>query len=249
MFSRRLMSLFVAVLMSTAMDCPDDVTPTLSAVTLASNTIVGGAPVQGTVRISSAAPANGFTVALSSSNPGVASLAQASVTVPSGATSVPFTVNTVAVASNTAVVITGSGGGTMTANLTVAPPALTALFTVTRGNPSVPNECRLQAGGGQFDCEFNASTSIGPTLEYQWFYTISPNNPGQNERTVDFSTGNTLNPVQTGGCGFFTGRTGGGAATPINMHVRLTIRAPGGATATFTNMNVSVIPLAGTCGF
>ena len=69
MFSRRMLSLFVAALMSTAMDCESDpVTPTLSAVTLASTTSSAAHRSQGTVRISSAAPATGFTVALSSNN-------------------------------------------------------------------------------------------------------------------------------------------------------------------------------------
>lgn len=253
MISKRqfFLNLLVVAAMSTAMDCPEDpVTPTLSAVTLASNTIVGGAPVQGTVRISSAAPASGFTVALSSSNPGVASLAQASVTVPSGATSVPFTVNTVAVAANTPVVITGSGGGTMTANLTVTPPALTAVFSVTRANGTVTNECRLQSiqGVSSFDCTFNGSASIGPSLLYKWTYTVSPNVNEFPPSPQPPTSVATLNPVPVN-CGLFQGRTGGGAATPLNMSVQLTITAPGGATATATNSNVTVIPAAGVCGF
>src|SRR5262245_14650481 len=210
MFSRRILSLLVAAAMSTAMDCtPDPVTPTLSAITLASNTIVGGAPVQGTVRISSAAPASGFTVTLSSNNTAVASLAQASVTVPSGATSVPFTVNTVAVAANTSVVITGSGGGTMTANLTVAPPALTAVFTVTRANGTVTNECRLQSiqSVSSFDCTFNASGSIGPNLTFKWTYTVSPNVNEFPPAPQPPSSASSLNPVPVN-CGLFQGRTG-----------------------------------------
>ena len=245
MFSRRILSLFVAALMSTAMDCdPQPVTPTLSAVTLASNTIVGGAPVQGTVRISSAAPANGFTVALSSNN-AAATVVPASVTVPSGATSVPFTVNTVPVATSTPVVITGNGGGTLTANLVVSPPALTAVFTVTRANGTVSNECRLQSiqSVSSFDCTFNGSGSIGPNLTYKWTYTVSPN---VNEAGPSSTA--TLGPVPVN-CGLFQGRTGGGAATPLNMVVQLTITALGGATATSTNSNVTVIPAAGVCGF
>jgi hypothetical protein len=248
MFSRRLLILFLAPALITAMGCEsNNPSPILTAIELASQTIVGGTPAPATARISAAAPASGFPITLSSNSAIVT--VPASVTVPSGATSVPFTITSNAVAANTPVTITGVGGATVTSNLTIAPPALTAVFTVLRNNNTVPNECRLQAGGGQFDCVFNASGSVGPNLEFQWFYTISPNSPGVNEQTVQFNPSNTLNPVLTGGCGFFTGRTGGGAATPLQMLVRLTVRAPGGATATSTNMNVSVIPLANTCGF
>src|SRR2546426_1680769 len=85
--------------------------PVLSSLTLNPTTVIGGLQNStGTVTLNAPAPAGGAQVALSSSNPSVASV-PASVTVPAGATSVTFTVNTSIVVFSQSVTITASYNG------------------------------------------------------------------------------------------------------------------------------------------
>src|SRR5205807_465157 len=79
----------------------------------------------------------GAQVALSSTTPAVA-LVPGSVTVPAGATSTIFTVTTSPVAATTAVTISASYGGvTQGAALTVTPPPLPTLSSLTLRPTSV----------------------------------------------------------------------------------------------------------------
>jgi hypothetical protein len=92
---------------------------TLVSLALSPTSVKGGNTSQGTVTLSSFAPASGTLVTLASSNTGVATV-PASVTVPAGATSATFTISTNKVSSSTSVGITASAGGvTRTAPLTV----------------------------------------------------------------------------------------------------------------------------------
>ncbi len=95
--------------------------PTLSSLTLNPTSVVGGMQSStGTVTLSGPAPTGGAQVALSSSNPGAASV-PSSVIVPAGATSATFTVNTSIVFFSTSVRISASyRSNTLTANLTVS---------------------------------------------------------------------------------------------------------------------------------
>src|SRR5439155_3007964 len=82
-------------------------------------TAKGGGSVTGTVTLSSAAPANGASVTLASSDPALASV-PASVVVAAGATSKTFAVTTAATRRNTAVTLSAPYAGvTKTATLTV----------------------------------------------------------------------------------------------------------------------------------
>ncbi|MCS7300633.1 MAG: S8 family serine peptidase [Fimbriimonadales bacterium] len=95
--------------------------PNLSNLSLNPTSVTGGGTATGTVTLTAAAPAGGFVVNLSSSNPSVAAT-PSSVTVPAGATSANFTVSTSAVTSSTNVTITASANGvTRQATLTVNP--------------------------------------------------------------------------------------------------------------------------------
>jgi hypothetical protein len=85
--------------------------PALSALTLNATDIVGGSPVTGTVKLSSAAAAGGFAIALSSDNTTAATV-QASVTVPAGATSAQFVVSTLPVPNPQSALIIGTSGTT-----------------------------------------------------------------------------------------------------------------------------------------
>jgi hypothetical protein len=94
-------------------------TATLSTLTLNPTVVNGGTSSTATVTLSGPAPTGGAGVALSSSKPSTAAT-PASVTVPSGLSSVTFSVSTLAVSSNTSAVISATyGGKTVTATLTV----------------------------------------------------------------------------------------------------------------------------------
>jgi len=82
--------------------------PVVSSLTLNPTTVTGGLQNStGTVTLNGPAPAGGALVALSSNNPSVASV-PTSVTVPAGATTATFTVNTSVVVFSQSVTITAS---------------------------------------------------------------------------------------------------------------------------------------------
>lgn len=126
---------------------PPPSAPSLSTLTVNPMSVVGGNSSQGTVTLTSGAPAGGAVVTLSSSSPSIASV-PASVALAAGATSANFTITTASVtASNSATITASFGGTTRTAILTVTPPApppppasLSALTlspaSVTGGNSS-----------------------------------------------------------------------------------------------------------------
>ena len=112
-------------------------TATLYSVAVNPTSVQGGNPSTGTVTLSGNAPSGGASVSLSSSNTAAATV-PASVTVPAGASSTPFTANTSIVSASTAVTLSASyGGATKTATLTVTPapaagtPAGTYTITIT----------------------------------------------------------------------------------------------------------------------
>ena len=101
----------------------------LSTVSVNPTTVTGGTASQGTVLLTTAAPAGGWAVALSSSSTAVS--VPANVTVPAGALIATFPVTTSAVTTSTSATITASDGAvTRTTALTVTPIA-TAALTVT----------------------------------------------------------------------------------------------------------------------
>ena len=108
-------------------------TPGVTSVVLQPSSVTGGSSAQATVTLSSAAPAGGTAVQLTSSNASIAAV-PASVTVPGGAASATAPVTTAAVAASTSVAITGTAGGaSASGTLTVTPaqPSPSATLTVT----------------------------------------------------------------------------------------------------------------------
>ena len=213
--------------------------------TLSASSVVGGNPVTGTLVISSPAPAGGMVVTLSSSDPVTV---PANVTIPAGQTTATFTVNTRAVGGNFNNVPINASAGSLnaTATLTVttaAPTVPIASFTVS--GPSGNNTCRVNSGGTTLDCTFNGSASTaspGGTLN-QWMWTY---------KVVGSKSQNTTTPTlsPTTDCGLLGSGPLPAGATSLNMTVTLAVRDTLGATsAVATNSNVSVIPLAGVCGF
>jgi hypothetical protein len=101
-------------------------TPSLLSIALDSPTVVGGGSVNGTVALTSAAPAGGAVVSLQSSDAGVAMI-PSSVTVPAGATNASFTVTTRETGGEFRITLTGSYSGTSRSVLLVVagtPPPL-----------------------------------------------------------------------------------------------------------------------------
>jgi Domain of unknown function (DUF4082)/Putative Ig domain/Bacterial Ig domain len=111
--------------------------PSLSSFAVNPTSVIGGTQSStGTVTLSGPAPVGGAQVTLSSNN-GAASVSS-SVIVPAGATSATFTVSTSVVAMVTPVAISASYGGvTQTATLTVTPPPLPTVSSVTLNPTSV----------------------------------------------------------------------------------------------------------------
>jgi FG-GAP-like repeat/FG-GAP repeat len=110
--------------------------PSLAGIALNPASVVGGNTSQGTASLTSAAPSGGAVVTLSSSNTSAAPV-PASVTVPAGAFSATFTVNTASVTASTPVTISGAyGGATRSATLTVSPPAAPASLSAVSVNPA-----------------------------------------------------------------------------------------------------------------
>jgi len=93
--------------------------PVLSSLSLLPGIVRSGSSSQGTVTLSAAAPAGGVQINLSSSNTAVA-LLPAGITIPAGAVSATFTVQSKRVRTSTSVTISASlGTTTKTATLTV----------------------------------------------------------------------------------------------------------------------------------
>jgi hypothetical protein len=107
--------------------------PSLSSVSLAPTSVVGGSSATGTVTLTAAAPAGGLAVALADDSAAVT--VPAGVTVAAGQTSATFTATTSTVTAQTTATITvTAGGASRTAGLTVTavasgPPAAPSLLS------------------------------------------------------------------------------------------------------------------------
>src|ERR1035437_9710056 len=111
---------------------------TPSSLTLNPTTVSDGQPSTGTVTLSAAAPSGGSTAGLSSNS--TFAIVPSSVTVPAGAPSATFTVNTNNgfVLSNTAVTITATlGNSTVQANMTITPGSTVTVSSLTLNPTSV----------------------------------------------------------------------------------------------------------------
>jgi hypothetical protein len=116
----------------------------LSSITLSPTTVVGGASSQGTVTLTSGAPAGGAVLALASSQTSVANV-PASVTVNAGASSANFTVTSSAVTSSTTVTVTATYNSVpRTATLTINPATAGPLPAPPLVSPS--HDARFQFG-------------------------------------------------------------------------------------------------------
>lgn len=100
-------------------------------------TVVGGTSVLATISLTGPAPSGGALVSLVSTDQTVATV-PASVTIPAGATSATFTVNTNVVAATTSSNIGGSyAGGVVVSTLQVTPAGSTTPTTTPLATPSL----------------------------------------------------------------------------------------------------------------
>ena len=162
----------------------------LTSLTLASSSVVGGNSVQGTVRLSAAAP-SATVVNLASSN--AAASVPASVTVAAGATSANFTVGTTAVTATTSAVISGTFNGvtrsaTLTINPTAAPPPpppSTDTVRITRAEfESSKRTLRVEATS----TSSNATLQVFVTATGQLLGTLANNGGGQYRAELSVAT-------------------------------------------------------------
>jgi len=105
---------------------------TVSAVTLTSASVVAGGTVQATITLTAAAPAGGVTIAVSSSNPAVATV-PASIAIAAGASSAAVTVTTVAQGTAT-ITATLNGGSMNSPTLTATPGGVLASLSLSAAN-------------------------------------------------------------------------------------------------------------------
>jgi hypothetical protein len=148
---------------------------TLSTMSTNPSTVVGGDASSGTVVLSVGAPEGGALVALSSSNPAVASV-PSSATVPANGFTATFPIATSPVSASTTITITAAyNGSTRTATLGVTPqasappPAGTATLTVTATGRSGERVTSSPAGisvavGSSGSASFTTGTAITLTV-------------------------------------------------------------------------------------
>jgi hypothetical protein len=242
-------------------------TVNLNDLTLASGTVIGGNPVQGTVTLSSA-PTSAATVALSSNNGAATVPSAGNVTVNAGSTTGTFTINTTTVTSSTATTISATlSGTTKTANLTVNPRPLAASFVVTAlsgarrktandpaggveifpaGTQDVCPLIVLANGNQTLDCRFDGTASTSPTSiqTYLWTYLFAQ------FRRDETSTTPQYKPAESG-CNFFGNKssTSSGGVTFLQLVVQLQVKDPAGnLSPVVSNQNVRIFP-NGQCGY
>jgi hypothetical protein len=122
----------------TVLPSASTVTPAVTGIVVQPSSVTGGNSAQATVTLSTAAPAGGAAVQLTSSNTSLATV-PASVTVPAGATSATVPVTTAAVTTARSVVLTAAAGGasaSATLSLSPAQSSTTATLTVTASGRS-----------------------------------------------------------------------------------------------------------------
>jgi FG-GAP-like repeat len=174
--------------------------PPASLLTVAVNpaSVTSGASSQGTVTLTSPAPAGGFVVSLSSSNTAAATV-PVGVSVAQGATSATFTISTNGVATSTPVTITASAGGvTRTTTLTVNPPPQTAILTVTATGrsgervTSTPTGINVAVGStGSASFAIGTAITLRATNERDVIWSGACSSGGNKTKTCTFTlTGN-----------------------------------------------------------
>jgi hypothetical protein len=160
--------------------------PTVSSLAVNPSSVVGGNSALGTVMLSSAAPASGAVVSLTSNNP-VAASVPANVSIAGGANTASFAVSTSAVANTTTVMSSASyGGATATATLSVQ-----AVGT----NTAIPQSgwSLLSVDSQETVCgNYAAVRSFDGNASTFWHTQICPTTPGT-PHNIQINLGATYN--------------------------------------------------------
>ena len=216
-----------------------------SSLSVSPATIQGQAQPQATVTLAAAAPDGGALVVLRSDNPTVAKV-PAAVTVSPGSRNATFLVETSTVVVPTNVTITASYGGTsMTATLTVKPPALVASFAV-RSRTRGLGACGVDSSTLDLDCVFDASASQGFIGTYLWTHTMGPTTQRQTAAAP-----NAVVSPQGASCALYQQGTGGDDSNGdryLRMEVTLQVRDGAGVVSDVVRQPVRVYPNR-QCGF
>jgi len=147
----------------------------LASLTAAPGSVIGGQTSTATVTLTSAAPAGGATISLSSSNG--AAIVPSSVFVSGGASSANFTITTSPVSATTVAAIQANlGGVTKTATVSIQPPTLqsltlaptavsggaTATGTLVLSGPAPAGGIKVELSSSKSDAKVPATVKISP---------------------------------------------------------------------------------------
>jgi hypothetical protein len=216
----------------------------LSTFTISPSRVQSQQGAVGTVTLTTAAPAGGITIDLSTADRDVARPTSATVTVAAGATRATFNIETTTVAVSQDVQITArylNVAINVILRVTIPPPV--ARFTIT-GTARGDDKCKLTNSSADNDCSLDAHTSSGVPRFYRWSYAI-----GSTENTdvrtdafgsVDFSSG----------CDFFKDRSASDDSGDkyLNVDVGLVIEDREGSSSSKTTRSVRFYT-NGFCGY
>ncbi|HWN85907.1 MAG TPA: hypothetical protein VNN99_12170 [Vicinamibacterales bacterium] len=207
----------------------------LDSLVIAPASVEGQGRPTGTVTLSAPAPAGGAVVALETSNPEIAKVS-ASVTVPAGATTATFSVDTATVPSTGDVTIHATYLGESRAFvLTVRAPALAARFTVSSASRG-SGACQISNAAGAVDCRLDATSSGGFVSRYIWLL-------GAQE--LSFPTDQAVSTPPTDCSHISGGNVDGGA---MSWSVRLRVEDRDGKSSTSDPQSVNLYH-QGFCGY
>jgi hypothetical protein len=129
---------------------------------------------------------------------------------------------------------------TVSTVLTVLPPSLAAVFTVT--SPSKGGDaCSIINSAGATDCQFDASRSEGLDSTYSWTFTVAGK-----ELSTSVPEGSPVYTPPTD-CTFLSGGSASSAGT-IAMVAALRVRDREGSVSNSTQRTVELTP-NGFCGY
>ena len=213
----------------------------LSSLSLSANEAPGQAQPIATVTLTAPAPAGGAVIRLES-NTTEAARFPSSVTVPEGATTATFRIDTSTVPTRTTVTITATYAGlARTTTLVVTLPLPRASFTVT--SPTYGSEaCGIVSGGLELDCRLDGTRSDGVLVRWNWIVQVR-------ERIVVQRPDGVFAEIDTdcrlaGGADASTDSEG---RKYVNMTVSLEVTDRDGSQNT-TSRTVRLYP-NGNCGF
>lgn len=212
----------------------------LESITLSHATVPSQSQPTATIKLTAPAPAGNAPIALETNNRDVAKV-PANVSVAAGETTATFTIETSTVRDPTVVVIEARYLGVAArTELTVTPPAVSAIFRVT--SPSRGQDvCVITTVAGAVDCVFDASASTGFVSNYRWGLVL-----GSKELVVNQPEGvPAFTPATT--CDFLAGGTVTSDGV-VRMMVTLQLRDRQGNTSNTAERTVSVVP-NGMCGY